>query len=204
MDDSVRRAIARWPNVPAVYGWLRLDRRGRWSVRVAGGDDERVMHRTAGTFQPITNPQMAAFIGRNYERDADGAYYFQNGPQRVFVAFDYTPYVYRLADDRAGLIAHTGVPSGAIAAAEFDESGAMVIDAAAGPGVLLDRDLGAILELLRDASGGPIPDDLLEAAATAGAPLQAKCFGAALALGRVTAADLPARFGYVQAPVPRT
>ena len=37
MDPIVRRAIARWPNVPAVYGWLKLDRRGRWSVRTAGG-----------------------------------------------------------------------------------------------------------------------------------------------------------------------
>ena len=28
MDESVIRALAKWPNVPAVYGWLSLSRRG--------------------------------------------------------------------------------------------------------------------------------------------------------------------------------
>ena len=27
MDDAVVRAMARWPNVPHVYGWLSLDQR---------------------------------------------------------------------------------------------------------------------------------------------------------------------------------
>ncbi|HMN64893.1 MAG TPA: DUF2946 family protein, partial [Burkholderiaceae bacterium] len=30
MDEQVLHAMARWPDVPAVWGWLRLDRRGRW------------------------------------------------------------------------------------------------------------------------------------------------------------------------------
>ena len=28
------RAMAKWPNVPVAYGWLNLDRRGRWSIKV--------------------------------------------------------------------------------------------------------------------------------------------------------------------------
>ncbi|TMH99667.1 MAG: DUF2946 family protein, partial [Betaproteobacteria bacterium] len=28
MDELVARSLAKWPNVPAVYGWLALDRRG--------------------------------------------------------------------------------------------------------------------------------------------------------------------------------
>ena len=33
MEDRMLRAMARWPNVPALYGWLLLDRRGNWHVR---------------------------------------------------------------------------------------------------------------------------------------------------------------------------
>ena len=60
MDEAVRRAINKWPNVPAVYGWLALDRRGRWLLRG----------------EPIANPVITAFIARNYERDTLGQWYF--------------------------------------------------------------------------------------------------------------------------------
>ena len=33
MDAAVIAALAKWPNVPAVFGWLRLDRRGNWLIR---------------------------------------------------------------------------------------------------------------------------------------------------------------------------
>ena len=33
MDDIVRQAIAKWPNVPNCYGWLGLDARGNWYMR---------------------------------------------------------------------------------------------------------------------------------------------------------------------------
>jgi len=39
MDPIVARAMARWPNVPAVYGWLALDRRGNWLIKA-----ERITH----------------------------------------------------------------------------------------------------------------------------------------------------------------
>ncbi|HET8728586.1 MAG TPA: DUF2946 family protein, partial [Alphaproteobacteria bacterium] len=32
MDESVLRAMTKWPNVPAVYGWLQLDQRGNWLI----------------------------------------------------------------------------------------------------------------------------------------------------------------------------
>ena len=28
MDEIVIRAMQKWPNVPNVFGWLKLDRRG--------------------------------------------------------------------------------------------------------------------------------------------------------------------------------
>ena len=70
MDDLVRRAMQRWPDVPAVYGWLRLDRRGRWMLVDRGrlGFDE--VRDAAGS--PITSEQIVEFIGRNYQADPQG------------------------------------------------------------------------------------------------------------------------------------
>ena len=35
MDDIVKQAMAKWPNVPACSGWLGLDARGQWYLRDA-------------------------------------------------------------------------------------------------------------------------------------------------------------------------
>ncbi|NLR75486.1 DUF2946 family protein [Leeia aquatica] len=92
MDDQVKRALQRWPGVPAVYGWLRLDARGDWWL-----DNTRVRH-----------PGLRDFIGRNYAAAADGCHYFQNGPQRVYIELDAAPYVLHLTT--AGeLHDHTGL-----------------------------------------------------------------------------------------------
>ena len=77
MDEIVARSLAKWPNVPAVYGWLALDRRGNWLIK-----GER-----------IANAALREFIGRNYESDERGCWFFQNGPQRVYVDLAYTPLV---------------------------------------------------------------------------------------------------------------
>ena len=79
MDEIVARSLAKWPNVPAVYGWLGLDRRGNWLIK-----GER-----------IGNLALREFIARNYEADERGCWFFQNGPQRVFVTLAYTPLVVR-------------------------------------------------------------------------------------------------------------
>jgi len=83
MDREVLDAMARWPQVPAVYGWLALDRRGNWLLRESEG----------GRLGRIGNAALREFIGRNYAADARGCWYFQNGPQRVFVELAYTPWV---------------------------------------------------------------------------------------------------------------
>ena len=109
MDEIVKAALKKWPNVPACYGWLALDARGDWYMR-----DDRVQ--AAGPFprikgSRIEHDKLIEFIERNYERDADGAWFFQNGPQRVFVALDYAPFVYRVAGAEGGpdeIEAHTG------------------------------------------------------------------------------------------------
>ena len=104
MDQSVKDAIARWPDVPAVFGWLSLDGRGRWRLHPQGQAAQ------GGEGESITNSQILDFINRNYEHDDAGRWFFQNGPQRVFLRLDAAPFVLRLSDDSSRLVTHTNVP----------------------------------------------------------------------------------------------
>ena len=101
MDDMVRQAMAKWPNVPHCYGWLGLDARGHWYMR-----DDRAQ--AAGPFSqadggnPVSkgsllrHDKLIDFIQRNYGVDERGQWYFQNGPQRVYVELEVAPWVWRL------------------------------------------------------------------------------------------------------------
>jgi hypothetical protein len=133
MDDAVARSLARWPNVPAVYGWLSLDRRGNWRIK-----GER-----------IANVALRDFIGRNYEADARGCWYFQNGPQRVFVSLAYTPLVVHYEAD--SLVDHCGRAFGA-GEAFADDEGSVLLVAGQRIALLDDRDLGRFAE-----DGGRLP-----------------------------------------------
>ena len=149
MDDLVKRAMARWPSVPAVHGWLRLGRRGTWFLidRNAPGFDP--VRDSGGS--PITSPPIIDFIQRNYEADGEGNWYFQNGPQRVFVTLDHAPLIFRVTGDGDGdgdeehtalaLVAHPGRPVGAIHDARFDRQGNLFLQTDVGPGMVDDRDL---------------------------------------------------------------
>lgn len=192
MDEAVLKAIARWPNVPAVFGWLRLDARGHWWVRNAATNE----------FESISNPAIVAFIGRNYARDAHGRYFFQNGPQRVFVTLAATPYVYRIADQQDGLLAHNDRPAGRLRALLLDEAGALCVDAELGPGLLEDRDLPLLIARLRGADGGELPDPVLENVMRGRATIDVTVFGANVALARLPAAERARRFAFVADPQP--
>lgn len=128
MDPGVLQALARWPNVPAVYGWLALDRRGNWLLKNPAGED----------FGRIGNVALREFIGRNYAADGHGRWYFQNGPQRVYVALAYAPLV--LHYDGDALIDHCGHATRA-QATFVDEEGSVLILGERGLGLLDDRDL---------------------------------------------------------------
>ena len=122
MDARVARSMAKWPDVPAVYGWLELDRRGNWRIK-----GERVVH--AG---------LREFIARNYQADPHGRWYFQNGPQRVFVTLAYTPLVVR--HEGEALLDHCGrmvVPR----AVYVDDEGSVLVEGGAAIALLDDRDL---------------------------------------------------------------
>jgi len=122
MDEMVLRSMVKWPDVPDVYGWLSLDRRGNWLLK-----GER-----------IGNQALRDFISRNYSSDARGCWYFQNGPQRVFVALAYTPLVLHFEGD--ALLDHCGRPFQADRAF-LDDEGSVLMQGPPGVGLLDDRDL---------------------------------------------------------------
>lgn len=153
LDELVRRAMARWPDVPAVHGWLRLDRRGRWMLvdRGAPGFDE-TLH---GAGSEITSPPIVDFIGRNYQADDLGRWSWQNGPQRAYVDLDLAPLLWRVVGEAPAqtLVAHTGFAAARIDRVATDADGNLWIETELGPGAVDDRDLGALDLDLADAPG---------------------------------------------------
>jgi hypothetical protein len=128
MDEIVVRSLAKWPNVPAVYGWLDLDRRGNWLIKG----------------QRIGNAALREFIARNYAADERGRWFFQNGPQRVFVRLAYTPLVMHYEGD--ALFDHCARPVEALETF-LDDEGSVLIRSARGIGLLDDRDLARYVDL---------------------------------------------------------
>jgi hypothetical protein len=188
VDDVVRRALERWPNVPAVYGWLVLDRRGEWRLRNPAN----------GAFERIGNAALRAFIARNYARDARGAWYFQNGPQRVFVRLEATPLVYRRVGD--GFRDHCGRDAGAIGAAWVDEHGALYLSGARGIGVVEDRDLEALSARLEDAEGKPLDAEFDWRTPGPGRAWLRLARSERLRIEPIDRSDLQERFGFVSDP----
>ncbi|HUK05283.1 MAG TPA: DUF2946 family protein [Burkholderiales bacterium] len=127
MDEAVLRSLAKWPDVPDVYGWLSLDRRGNWLLKG----------------EKIGNQALRDFISRNYQPDARGCWYFQNGPQRVFAQLAYTPLVVHLEGE--ALVDHCG-RAFAPAQAFVDEEGSVLMQGKPGLALLDDRDLPAYEE----------------------------------------------------------
>ena len=195
MDDIVIRAMAKWPNVPSVYGWLALDRRGQW--RIKGAD---------GNFERVANPAVLKFIERNYVRGEEGRWYFQNGPQRVYVTLEYTPLVYRVSTTSAqGFESHCGVPATTLRGAWMDEEGDLLLLTELGPGLIVDRDLPRALEGLTGPGGQALPEQrllaLLETPQDA-AGAYFRVGDVSLPLQRMRSTEAPTRFGYVRVPLP--
>lgn len=188
MDDIVLQALKKWPNVPALFGWLKLDRRGQWYLRGARIDHDRLV----------------GFIGRNYECDEHGRWFFQNGPQRGYVSLEYTPWVLRSQPD-GGLCTHTGAAVERIEGAWIDDNGSLLLQFERGPALLADNDLAWAVERFRRADGSPASEaDLLQAVE----PKENADTGLALAfgdrlipVGSIRSSEVPGRFGFVLEPV---
>ena len=146
MDDIVKAALKKWPNVPHCRGWLALDARGDWYLR-----DDSVQ--AAGAFPQvkgsrILHDKLREFIGRNYAADAQGAWFFQNGPQRVYVELEAAPWVWRLDPDAAGAVritSHTGLAA-RFAGACTDEHGRLFVATELGLGLVHTMDMAAAAE----------------------------------------------------------
>ena len=175
MDEIVKQALKKWPNVPHCYGWLALDARGDWYMR-----DERIQH--AGPFPQvkgsrIQHEKLREFIERNYLHDDAGCWFFQNGPQRVYVELEAAPWVWRLSGGSVGapsVTSHTGLAA-QFESAWLDEAGRLFVATDLGLGIVHTLDMG-------------LAGDAVEAALWAPADVRFEA--------------LPQRFGYRLRPLP--
>ena len=176
MDEIVKQALTKWPRVPACYGWLGLDARGNWYLR-----DDHVQAQgpfSAGLAQSkgerLEHSRLIEFIGRNYEHDAGGQWFFQNGPQRVYVELETTPFVWHLDPDLT-VYAHTGQAARAQGAL-LDEQGRLYLQTDIGFGLVHSMDMAYAANAVE--RGLWLPEEAL-------------------------CASLPARFGYLLSPQAR-
>lgn len=173
MDDIVRQAMAKWPNVPHCHGWLGLDARGDWYMRDDAAQAAGPFPRSRGS--RLVHDKLVAFIGRNYGCDAAGCWYFQNGPQRVYVELECAPWVWRLhanAGAEPSVVSHTGQGTQAQTCL-LDETGRLYLNTGLGLGLVHTLDMSIAADAVE--RGGWAPQD-------------------------VQSADLPARFGFVRSP----
>jgi hypothetical protein len=153
MDEIVKAALRKWPNVPHCYGWLALDARGDWYMR-----DERIQH--AGPFPQVKGSRIAhdkllEFIHRNYAHDDAGAWFFQNGPQRVYVELEAAPWVWRIGD-ASTVTSHTGLPA-QVRSAWLDEPGRLFLDTDLGFGLVHTLDTGLAVDAIERGLWQPEP-----------------------------------------------
>lgn len=173
MDDLVRQAMAKWPNVPDCYGWLGLDNRGQWFMR-----DDRVQalghfqsRQTGAKGSVLRHEKLIDFIARNYEADAQGCWYFQNGPQRVYVELEAAPLIWRL-DEQYRPTAQTGQMS-TVQDCLVDEVGRVYLATPMGLGLVHTLDVPLVAQAIEEGTWTP-----------------QECLAAAL----------PARYGFVISP----
>ena len=190
MDAAVKAALARWPGVPDVYGWLALAARGQWLLRG----------------EPIANPAMRAYIGRNYACDPRGAWFFQNGPQRVYVRLELAPWVYRLHPD-GHLRTFTGTAARRLLGAALVDGERFAVLTELGAGCVDDRDTGHFLDALTDESGRPFDDAGLERLLAGRRPAalpapRVGLIGPLEPLQQLSAEQLGPAFGFQRDPAP--
>ena len=176
MDAIVEAALRKWPNVPHCYGWLALDARGDWYLRDAAAQAAAPFPQLKGS--RIEHARLRGFIERNYASDARGCWYFQNGPQRVYVELEAAPWIFRLdadgGDGRLRIDAQGARPAHC-RATWLDEHGRLFLDCDIGFGLVHSLDTGLAARAVEAGDWQP---------------------------GELAFADMPSRFGYVPRPAP--
>ena len=189
MDEIVKQALAKWPNVPHCTGWLLLDRRGQWRMR----DDATQAAGLPGDI--IRHDALLGFINRNYAADATGQWFFQNGPQRVYVELGYTPWIVRLSEVGGSLrlTDHAGGQFEPAAVWLDDEGGVLFSDGSDAPDAPRVRRVAALhdhdLDLFSTHADLDDKGGVFHFAA-----------GLDLTLGRIERAVVPGKFGFVTSP----
>lgn len=202
MDNIVKQAMEKWPNVPHCHGWLALDARGNWRMR----NEQAQRQNLPG--EKITQPALIGFIQRNYTHDATGRWYFQNGPQRVYVDLEAAPYIARTTP--SGFMLQTNESMGEIENAWLTENGRLFLQSGERIALLDDRDLAECLDMLHkdDAPATESDLDAWMAFATtssktgdmANPPLALQLGEKNVPLGFIAERDIPARFGFASKP----
>lgn len=169
MDAAVKDAMKKWPNVPAVSGYISLDQSGHWRHHPAGDANQHPEQ----VGERIAHQGLLAFFNRNYQADEQGRWFIQNGPQRVYVRLDAAPLIVSLAQDQAHLQDHTGRPVETIQAWYISAEGRLYLRTSAGPALLAGRDVPALLEQLRTDQHGLESLDLEQAQRSEGWSLPA-------------------------------
>ena len=157
MDDIVKQALVKWPNVPDCYGWLGLDARGRWFMRDDAAQAAGDFPQSRGSW--LRHEKLIDFIGRNYESDDEGRWFFQNGPQRVYVELECTPWVWQVLPDYR-LQSHTGLQTSA-GECLLDEEGRLYIASPQGLGLVHSQDMVLAAEAVEQ--GVWVPRDVMSA-----------------------------------------
>lgn len=186
-DNFVARALLKWPEVPASYGWLGLSGRGRWLIQGAS----------------ISHPGILNFLGRHYQADQRGCWYVQNGPQRAYVDLELAPWILFL-DGHNKLVTHTGRQVTKIAALVITDTGQIYMLTEHGFGALSDRDLANFLSccraVRRSLSDDQLLESLLELNRDRDARLELEWDGRRIRCRHVPWPGLEREFGFVRHP----
>jgi hypothetical protein len=155
MDDIVKAALLKWPNVPDCRGWLGLDARGNWYLRDATAQAAGDFPASKGSL--IEHQRLREFIERNYAGDADGRWFFQNGPQRVYVELEAAPWVWRLRGegDETTVHSHTG-RLGHVDTAWLDEQGRLFLGTDIGLGLVHTLDMEFAARVVESGAWEPV------------------------------------------------
>lgn len=166
MDEMVLKAMLKWPSVPACFGWLGLDGRGDWYMR---DGETQALGSFAGGGQAegggakgsrLQHEKLIAFIGRNYAADEQGRWYFQNGPQRVYVELERAPWVWRVSESAPTQVhSHTGVVTNVVRSL-VDETGRLYLQTPIGLGLVHTQDMLSAAALL-ETGAWPDPQDVV-------------------------------------------
>lgn len=175
MDDLVLRAMTKWPNVPDCYGWLGLDARGDWYMRdeAAQASGAFASGEPGAKGSRLQHIKLIEFINRNYGVNDKGAWFFQNGPQRVYVDLEVTPYVWRV--DATGAVSSNAGEPAVFQKCLMDEFGWAYLQTSSGFGLVHTQDVASLAQAIESKQWQ---------------------------VESVLASDLPTRFGYVRSPKP--